>query len=145
MSSSRDCSPKQGSISDSPSHQSRKKFGRIMAANASAASYNSSGSGTAINTILAEESSFDQGDDGPSMQAQHSPASTTSGSPSALSILSNITSGSLTSPRAFGGNGGGSGNNSGNQSPAPTGSIPSRQRSLRDRLKEGITGSFTWQ
>lgn len=113
-----------------------------MAANATAASYNSSGSGTAINTILPEESSFDQGDDAPSMQAQHSPASTTSGSPSALSILSNITSGSLTSPRGFGG---GSGGGSGNQSPAPTGSIPSRQRSLRDRLKDGITGSFTWQ
>lgn len=135
MSSPRDCSPnnKQGSLNDSPGHLSRKKFGRIMAANAaSAASYNSSGgSGTAINTILPEESSFDQPDDLPSLQAQHSPASTSSGSPSALSILSNITSGSLTSPRTP-------------QLPG-SGSVPSRQRSLRDRLKEGITGSFTWQ
>lgn len=122
-------SPKQGSLNESPSHQSRKKFSRIMAANATAASYNSSGSGTAINTILPEESSFEQTDDIPSMQAQHSPSSTNSGSPSALSILSNI---SLTSPRTPKGQ-------------EPTGSIPSRQRSLRDRLKEGFTGSFTWQ
>lgn len=133
MSSSRDCSPKQGSFSESPSHQTRKKFSKIMS-NASAASYNSSGgSGTAINTFFPEESSFDsvKDDYNASTQPQQVAASAT-GSPTPLSIFNSITSSNLTSPRA-------------NVMPPVNSSGPNRQRSLRDRLKEGITGSFSWQ
>lgn len=143
MSSSRDCSPKQGSFNESPSHQARKKYtiSKMMgggggSGSGSAASCNmSGGSGTAINTFFPEESSFDSvNDDNLSSQAQHSAASLTtssSGSPTALSIFSSITSSS--SPKS-----------AANAMP-PIGSGPSRQRSLRDRLKDGITGSFTWQ
>lgn len=161
MSSSRDCSPKQGSFNESPSHQTRKKYtiSKIMGVGGggssgsiggggsgcgSAASCNlSGGSGTAINTFFPEESSFDSvTDDNPAMQQQHhqpqqySPApltaSSSTGSP--LSLFSSITSSSSSLPSKV----------AANQMP-PIGSGPSRQRSLRDRLKEGITGSFTWQ
>lgn len=160
MSSSRDCSPKQGSFSDSPSHQTRKKYtiSKIMgvggggggssgslggsgSGSGSAASCNlSGGSGTAINTFFPEESSFDSvTDDNPAMQQhqpqQYSPAPLTASSTgSPLSIFSSITSSSSSLPSKV----------AANQMP-PIGSGPSRQRSLRDRLKEGITGSFTWQ
>lgn len=162
MSSSRDCSPKQGSFNDSPSHQTRKKYtiSKIMgvggggggstgsigggSGSGSAASCNlSGGSGTAINTFFPEESSFDSvNDDNPAMQLQQQPhhyspapySASSTGSPTAMSLFSSITSSSSSLPSKV----------TANTMP-PIGSGPSRQRSLRDRLKEGITGSFTWQ
>ncbi|XP_031635692.1 oxidation resistance protein 1 isoform X13 [Contarinia nasturtii] len=132
MSSSRDCSPKQGSFSESPSHLTRKKYtiSKIMSGGSAASSNISGGSGTAINTFFPEESSFDSAnDDGILAQQQHS-TTTSSGSPTALSIFSSITSSS---------------SSKGANAMPPAGSGVGRQRSLRDRLKEGITGSFTWQ
>lgn len=159
MSSSRDCSPKQGSFNESPSHQTRKKYtiskligggggggggGSGGSGCSSAASCNlSGGSGTAINTFFPEESSFDSvTDDNPAMQQQHQPqyspapltATSSTGSPTAMSLFSSITSSSSSLPSKVAAN-----------TMPPIGSGPSRQRSLRDRLKDGITGSFTWQ
>lgn len=111
MSSSRECSPKQGSF--------RKSAVSKIASVASSSI--SGGSGNAINSFFAEESSFDSTNGSP-IKSAHS-----TGSPTTLSIFSNLTS----SPS--------------NSSMPPPGTGPSRQRSLRDRLKDGITGSFTWQ
>lgn len=157
MSSSRECSPKQGSFNESPSHQTRKKnaISKLMgggggggsggSGSGSAASCNlSGGSGTAINTFFPEESSFDSvTDDNPAMQQQQQPhhyspapytTSSSTSSPTALSLFSGITSSSSSLPSKVAA-----------QQTMPIGSGPSRQRSLRDRLKDGITGSFTWQ
>lgn len=138
MSSSRDCSPKQGSINESPSHQTRKKYAisKMMSSisgNSAASCNMSGGSGTAINTFFPEESSFDSVNDDNSLspQPQYSATTSSSGSPTAMSLFSSITSTSSSKAAT-------------NAMP-PIGSGPSRQRSLRDRLKDGITGSFTWQ
>lgn len=122
MSSSRDCSPKQGSFIDLTSPNRKKhNVGKIVANQSALGGSVGGGSGNAINTYFAEESSFDSISDNPTL------ATNTSGSPTTLSIFSNITA--SRNPNTM----------------PPIGSGPSRQRSLRDRLKEGITGSFTWQ
>lgn len=123
MSSSRDCSPKQSSLADF----NRRKYNVNKSAHSSVASSGAAGgSGTALNTCLTEESSFDSVSDSPTQAT-----TSNSGSPTTLSIFGNLTSSSSRS--------------SSSQQMPPVGSGPSRQRSLRDRLKEGITGSFTWQ
>lgn len=124
MSSSRDCSPKQSSFGEANAHPRKKPtVSKIV----TAASGNvSGGSGNAINTFFAEESSFESGS-----PTALTAAANVSGSPTTLSIFSSMTSSpSRTQP---------------NTTMPPLGSGPSRQRSLRDRLKDGITGSFTWQ
>lgn len=124
MSSSRDCSPKQSAFGEVNPHTRKKptvsKIVTVASGNVSG------GSGTAINTFFAEESSFES----------NSPTSLTasgnvSGSPTTLSIFGSMSSSPSRSQQ--------------NQAMPPIGSGPSRQRSLRDRLKDGITGSFTWQ
>lgn len=120
MSSSRECSPKQSSF--------RKSAVSKIASVAS--STVSGGSANAINSFFAEES-FDSNSDSPTKQ--HQPLNT-SGSPTTLSIFSSLASSPSSSSRT-----------QQNNAMPPIGSGPSRQRSLRDRLKDGITGSFTWQ
>lgn len=124
MSSSRDCSPKQSSCGEVGVHTRKKptvnKIGTVASGSVSG------GSGNAINTFFAEESSFES----------NSPTSLTatanvSGSPTTLSIFGSMTSSPSRTQQ--------------NTTMPPLGSGPSRQRSLRDRLKDGITGSFTWQ
>lgn len=123
MSSSRDCSPKQSIFGDLGAH-SRKQpaVNKIVTA---ASSNVSGGSGNAINAFFAEESSFD------SASPTLSSSTNVSGSPTTLSVFSSMTSSPSRSQQ--------------NTAMPPMGSGPSRQRSLRDRLKDGITGSFTWQ
>lgn len=130
MSSSRDCSPKQssfGEVSGGGGAHTRKKptVSKIV----TAASGNvSGGSGTAINTFFAEESSFES----------HSPTALTASA-------TNVSSGSPTTLSIFGSMSSSPSRTQQNTTMPPLGSGPSRQRSLRDRLKDGITGSFTWQ
>lgn len=125
MSSSRDCSQKQSSFGEVSTHTRKKPtVSKIV----TAASGNvSGGSGNAINTFFAEESSFESS----SPTALTASANVSSGSPTTLSIFSSMTSSPSRTQQ--------------NTQMPPLGSGPSRQRSLRDRLKDGITGSFTWQ